>query len=63
MMGPIIPAIEDMLKLIVLGVPGMYSYNRALPEADVINYITRVKIPVLMLNGRYDIIFVYEKDV
>lgn len=62
-MGAIIPAVEDRLKLIMLIVPGMYSYNKALPEADVINYITRVKIPVLMLNGRYDITFVYEKDV
>jgi len=63
MMGAIIPAVEDRLNLIMLIVPGMYSYNKALPEADVINYITRVKIPVLMLNGRYDITFVYEKDV
>lgn len=63
MMGAIIPAVEDRLKLCVLVIPGMYSYNRALPEADVIHYITRVKIPVLMLNGRYDIVFVYEKDV
>ena len=62
-MGAIIPAVEDRLKLIMLVVPGMYSYNKALPEADVINYITRVKIPVLMLNGRYDHVFVYEKDV
>ena len=63
LMGAIIPALEDRLKLIILMVPGMYSYNKALPEADVINYITRVKKPVLMLNGRYDHVFVYDKDV
>ena len=63
MLGAIIPAVEDRLKLSVLGVPGMYSYNKALPEADIINYITRVKIPVLMMNGRYDNVLVYDKDV
>jgi len=63
MMGAIIPAVEDRLKLCVLGVPGMYSYNKALPEADIINYITRVNIPVLMMDGRYDNLQVYDKDV
>lgn len=63
LMGAIIPAVEERLKLIMLMVPGMYSYNKALPEADVINYITRVKQPVLMLNGRYDHVFAYEIDI
>ena len=30
------------------------------PEAATINYVTRVRIPTLMLNGRYDMIFPYE---
>ena len=30
---------------------------RMLPEADEINFAPRVKVPVLMLNGKYDFIF------
>ena len=39
--------------------PGTQQRNppRMLPEADEINFAPRVKIPVLMLNGRYDFIF------
>jgi formylglycine-generating enzyme required for sulfatase activity/dienelactone hydrolase len=52
-MGAIIPAIENRLKVSVLHVAG-FCYEKALPEVDQINFITRVKIPVLMLNGKYD---------
>jgi dipeptidyl aminopeptidase/acylaminoacyl peptidase len=34
-----------------------------LPEADQINYVSRIKIPTLMLNGKYDYTFPYEKTV
>jgi hypothetical protein len=33
-----------------------------LPEADGINFVTRVKIPVLMLNPRYDDLFPVESS-
>jgi dipeptidyl aminopeptidase/acylaminoacyl peptidase len=36
--------------------------NGTLPEVDQINYIPRIKIPTLMLNGRYDYTFPYEKS-
>lgn len=39
-----------------LGRPGMLMP----PEADAINYVSRVKIPVLMLGGRHDYIFPLE---
>jgi formylglycine-generating enzyme required for sulfatase activity/dienelactone hydrolase/predicted Ser/Thr protein kinase len=52
--GAIIPAVEERLKASVL-VAGGFSGN-ARPEADQINYVTRVKIPTLMLNGKYDTI-------
>lgn len=52
-MGSIIPAVENRLKASVLHVAG-FCYEKALPEVDQINFITRVKIPVLMLNGKYD---------
>ena len=56
--GAIIPAVEDRLKASVLYVGGMAAPTR--PEVDQINYVTRVKIPTLMLNGRYDMLYPYE---
>ena len=52
-MGAIIPAVEERLKAAVLYVAGFY-FQRALPEVDQINFVSRVRIPVLMLNGKYD---------
>ena len=50
--GAIIPAVEGRVKVnvIVAGAIG----RPALPPANAINYVTRVKTPTLMLNGRYD---------
>ncbi len=55
-MGAIFPAIEDRIKLCILISPGLY-YPRTLPEAEQINFAPRVKVPVLMVNARYDSIF------
>ena len=60
--GAIIPAVEDRLKLAVLIIGGLPSW-KSFPEADAINYVSYVKIPVLMLNGRYDLTFPYESTV
>jgi dipeptidyl aminopeptidase/acylaminoacyl peptidase len=49
----VLPAIETRIKACVFFVGGFY-FQRALPEADQINFAPRVKVPVLMLNGRYD---------
>jgi cephalosporin-C deacetylase-like acetyl esterase len=59
--GGIIPAVEDRLSVNILIVGGFWS--KALPEADIINYVTRIKIPTLMLNGKYDNIFALETNV
>lgn len=58
-MGGIIPAVETRFKAVVLNVGGMVM-NRSLPEADQLNYLPRVKQPVLMLNGKYDMFFPLE---
>jgi len=60
-LGAIIPAVEERLNASVLLAGGFYGLAR--PEADQINYITRVKTPTLMLNGKYDTIFPYEISV
>lgn len=58
-MGAIMPAIERRFKVTVLNVAGL-SFNKALPEVDAINFIGHIKMPVLMLNGKYDYYFPYE---
>ncbi len=58
-MGGIMPAIEKRLKVIVLNVGGM-EMNKALPEADQINFLPRITQPVLMLNGKHDMFFPVE---
>ncbi len=37
-------------------VSGGLASGRAQPEVDQINYVTRVRQPVLMLNGKFDAI-------
>ena len=56
--GTIITAIEDRLKASVLRQGGFHDIRR--PEVDPFNYVSRVRIPTLMLNGRYDTAFPYE---
>ncbi|HEU4525670.1 MAG TPA: SUMF1/EgtB/PvdO family nonheme iron enzyme, partial [Gemmatimonadales bacterium] len=58
-MGAILPAVEKRIKANVLYVAGML-FQRALPEADQINYITRVTQPTLLLNGELDFFFPQE---
>jgi pimeloyl-ACP methyl ester carboxylesterase len=62
-MGTIIPAVEDRIKLSILLRGGLGKRKGLPPETDGINYITHIKIPVLMLNGKYDFIFPYETTV
>jgi serine/threonine protein kinase/formylglycine-generating enzyme required for sulfatase activity/dienelactone hydrolase len=61
-MGAIVPAIETRFRAVVLFVAGI-GRNRSLPESDALNYVTRVKAPVLMLNGKYDHFFPYETSI
>jgi eukaryotic-like serine/threonine-protein kinase len=51
--GAIIPAVEERLRASVL-CPGGLSRGQTRPEASPLNYVTRVRVPTLMLNGRYD---------
>jgi serine/threonine protein kinase/dienelactone hydrolase len=60
-LGAIIPAVEERLRVSILKVGGFYRPGR--PENDQINYVTRVKLPTLMLNGKYDMSFPYETTV
>lgn len=58
-MGVLMTAVEPRFDAAVFYVAGL-KFQRALPEADPFNYVTRLTIPVLMLNGRYDMFFPLE---
>src|SRR5262249_45671839 len=49
-------ALEDRIKVAVLG-PAGFTYRELPPEADAINYVSRVTMPVLMMGGNHDHIF------
>jgi dienelactone hydrolase len=59
--GVIITAVEERLAASVLAVGGMGGNRR--PEVSDINYVGRVKVPTLMLNGKFDLTFPYETSV
>ncbi len=52
-MAPLFLALEPRIKAAVLLGPGFFM-QAALPEADPVNFAPRVRMPVLMLNGRFD---------
>ena len=51
--GAIMTTIEGRFKVAVF-LAGGCDNDKILPEVDPMNYAPHVKIPVLMLNGRYD---------
>jgi dienelactone hydrolase len=58
-MSPMMLATEPRIKVAVLAVAGL-KMERPRPESDPLNYLPRVRIPVLMLNGEYDHYFPLE---
>ena len=60
-MAPLVLATEERLAVGVVVVGALVGNGR--PEVDRINYVSRVKLPTLMLNGRYDLIFPLETQV
>ena len=52
-MGCVIPAVDKRIKVVLLNAVGLLN-QKVLPEIDQINYLPRITVPVLMLNGRYD---------
>jgi dienelactone hydrolase len=60
-MGNLVLAVEDRLRVAVL-LGGGFPNAQPLPEVAETNYASRVKIPVLMLNGAYDAVFPLETN-
>jgi eukaryotic-like serine/threonine-protein kinase len=57
-MAPIVLAVEDRLRIGIVALGGLETGWR--PEVNGASYVRRVKIPVLLLSGRYDMAFPYE---
>jgi dienelactone hydrolase len=51
-LGAIIPAVEDRLEASVLVAGTLWPFGR--PEVYPLNYVGRVRVPTLMMNGRFD---------
>jgi dienelactone hydrolase/predicted Ser/Thr protein kinase len=60
-LGLLVPAVEERLKASVL--IGGAMEGRGRPEIDEVNFIGRVKVPTLMLNGRYDTLGRFETTI
>ena len=58
-MGALMIPIEKRFKAGLLYVAGL-MFQKALPEVDQINYVTRINIPTIMMNGKYDHFFPLE---
>jgi dienelactone hydrolase len=61
-LGTIIPAVEPRIKANILYLGG-FNPHAALPEAHGANYVSRIRIPTLMLNGKYDMLLPLEANV
>jgi pimeloyl-ACP methyl ester carboxylesterase len=60
-MGGLMPAVEPRIKVSVLVVAGL-DFPLTRPEVDPLNFLPRVTIPTLMINGRYDFFFPVESS-
>lgn len=58
-MGPLMIAVEDRFKTGILLLGGICACTRH-PASDPASFAPRVKIPILMINGKEDSLFPYE---
>jgi len=54
--GPIALAVEQRFAAGILLSGGFIKWSQR-PEVDQLNFVTRVKMPTLMMNGKYDSLF------
>ncbi len=60
-MGGLLPAVEPRIRVSVLVVAGL-DFPRTRPEVEPLNFLPRIRIPTLMINGRYDFFFPVESS-
>jgi eukaryotic-like serine/threonine-protein kinase len=54
-MANLVLAVEDRFKTGIVHSGGLVAGWRIRPEVDPINYVPHVRMPILMLHGRYDL--------
>jgi formylglycine-generating enzyme required for sulfatase activity/dienelactone hydrolase len=54
--GSLVLALDNRPKIGVLASGGFSTYRKK-PEIDELNFAPRVRIPILMINGKYDLVF------
>ena len=59
LVAPIFLAVDTRFRAAILMSGGLHS-RRPLPDVDQINFLPRVKTPLLLLDGRYDFAFPVE---
>ena len=60
-MGPLITAVEERLKASVLISGSLLATRR--PEINRVNFVRQVKVPTLILNGRFDTLQSFEETI
>ena len=58
-LGGLMVAVAGRFKTAILYVAG-FRFQKQKPEVDPFHFVSRVRMPVLMLNGRYDYFFPHE---
>ncbi len=58
--GGIVPAIDARLKVVVMFGGGLHAEFP--PEYSQVNFAPRIKVPILLQNGKYDFIFPVESN-
>jgi dienelactone hydrolase len=54
-MANLVLAVEPRFKVGIVYTGGLLSFSHLRPEVDYFNYAPRVRVPLLMLSGRYDL--------
>jgi formylglycine-generating enzyme required for sulfatase activity len=60
--GPEVIALEGRIRTAILISGGLPQAEGVHPMGDAVNYAPHIKVPVLMIGGRYDHIFLYEQS-
>jgi eukaryotic-like serine/threonine-protein kinase len=60
--APMMVSQEPRFRTAILFEGGLYLSPAGPPESDALNFLPRVRVPVLMLNGRYDYTFPVESS-
>jgi predicted Ser/Thr protein kinase/dienelactone hydrolase len=58
-LGNILPAVESRVRVAVL-LGGGFDFGKKMPEVDELNFAPRVKVPTLLVDGRYDVFYPLE---